>query len=250
MKVTTVLIALVGATSVVQAGGVGKAIKGIFSRDPEFARAVLEARDRTIKEWQQAVANPSTISPEMMSALKAQGFKPPPGTKTKRGPSPAKGNSIPKKEALAHVSKGNQIPQPVLQSMASKGWSGPKLGSKSKRDVDEIYAREAEAIAEEISNFARDLESAIFARDAEADFEERDFEERDFEERDLYERDLFERDAYPEAYFEERDLFERDAYPEAYFEERDALPESYFYERDAIPEPYFFERDAEAVESY
>ena len=41
MKVTTILIALVGATSAVQAGGVGRMVKGIFSRDPEFARALL-----------------------------------------------------------------------------------------------------------------------------------------------------------------------------------------------------------------
>ena len=166
-----------------------------------------------------------------MKALKAQGFQPPPGTKTKRAVGGKAGaNAIPKKAALAHVSNGKQIPNELYDKMAAAGWKVPP-----KRDLHEIYAREAEAIAEEIHNFARDLDSAIFARDAEADFEERDFEERD---------------AYPEADFEERDIFERDAYPEAYFEERDALPESYFYERDAIPEPYFFERDAEAVESY
>lgn len=41
MKVTAILVALVGATSVVQAGFVAKAAKKVFSRDPEFARAVL-----------------------------------------------------------------------------------------------------------------------------------------------------------------------------------------------------------------
>lgn len=41
MKVTTILIAIVGATSAVQAGGIGRVVKGLFSRDPEFARALL-----------------------------------------------------------------------------------------------------------------------------------------------------------------------------------------------------------------
>ena len=172
-----------------------------------------------------------------MTALKAQGFKPPPGTKTKRAAPAQAGKPIPKQEAISHVANGKAIPAPVLGAMAQKGWSGPGVGGKGKREIHELYAREADAMAAEIDNFARDLEAVLLARDAEADFEERD----------LYERDLFERDAYPEADFEERDLYERDA---AYFEERDALPESYFYERDAIPEPYFFERDAEAFESY
>lgn len=171
----------------------------------------------------------------MMAALKSKGFKPPPGTKTKRAVQAPAGKPIPKQEAISHVADGKAIPAPVLNAMGTKGWSGPGVGGKGKREIHELYAREADAMAAEINNFARDLEAILLARDAEADFEE---------------RDLYERDAYPEAYFEERDLFERDAYPEAYFEERDALPESYFYERDAIPEPYFFERDAEAIESY
>lgn len=41
MKITTILVALVGATSAVQAGGVTRLVKNIFSRDPEFARALL-----------------------------------------------------------------------------------------------------------------------------------------------------------------------------------------------------------------
>ena len=163
--------------------------------------------------------------------MKSAGIKPPPGRsppapkKVARAP-PAGGKALHPAQVAASIKSG-QIPPSVLSMAKEAGYvvpsnlakggkpAGGAKGGKpagGKRDLYELYAREAEAEAE------ADAEAEA---EAEAYFEERD--------------------AYPEAYFEEDDLFARDAYPEAYFEERDAEPEAYFEERDA-----FFDEDVYA----